>query len=611
MPPVAGPAPFQHSLRLRWIVSILALAVSFSGLGLISAAWMTNANADASARIWLSSASRLSSNWIDQTYATLEAQGAVLSRTPQIITAFQELDVAGLEATLSMALRRSRPSLWIAVSESNTVLATSTPSCSEAVADRLKRASMAVERGTLLLCGDAPAVILAIPIGQRERRGWLVLGELIDAAFVADLGKAVGAEVVLWGPKGQVATTFRDQAGQSLQVGFAAPERTLLEGRPRGYFSDHLLQVSNYRGFTLDNGATFNTGQSSLQCFLYISPLTPSADELPVRMVMALPTEVLTHDLIGNLVSLAVLDLTFVLLLLGISVWVTRKVARGLVELTHAAKRVMAGDAQVQVPEEGLDEVGLVATAFNQMLRTLQEERGRALRTAKMDAVGQLAAGVAHELNNPLGVVLGFAQALERRFPEGDPARFPTESIVRETLRCKELVHSLLTFSRAGTLTLERVDINELVSRLLPSTQDRAKRQGVEVVLQLDAQAPRLFGSSSQLRQAVLSLIVNALDAMPRGGTLTVRTEVLPPCGARITVVDTGAGIPAEIRTRIFEPFFTTKPVGQGPGLGLSFAYEIVSRHHGDIEVESATGRGTIMVISLPGRSNNMSEAAA
>jgi len=241
----------------------------------------------------------------------------------------------------------------------------------------------------------------------------------------------------------------------------------------------------------------------------------------------------------------------------------------------------------------------------------VREERARAVKAAKMDAVGQLAAGVAHELNNPLGVILGFAQALERRFPEGDPAKFPTESIVRETLRCKELVQSLLTFSRAGTLTLERVDVNELVSRVILQMEDRAKRQNVEVVLQLDATAPKLFGSGSQLQQAVLHLIANALDAMPRGGTLTMRTEAVPSYGARISVADTGAGIPAEIRARIFEPFFTTKPVGQGPGLGLSFAHEIVSRHHGDIEVESATGKGTIMVISLPGRGNNMSEAAA
>lgn len=214
-------------------------------------------------------------------------------------------------------------------------------------------------------------------------------------------------------------------------------------------------------------------------------------------------------------------------------------------------------------------------------------------QSEKMSATGQLTAGIAHEINNPLGVILGFAQALARRLSPGDPLEIPVKSIEREAVRCKNLVQDLLTFSRASKTEREPMDLNRAIEGALSLVTANTRMGRIEVKKELGGGLPRILGNPNQIQQVIINLANNALDAMPEGGTLTVRTELLqdgPRSWIGLKVADTGIGIPKELLPRIFESFFTTKPVGQGTGLGLSLAYEIVQKHSGLIEVQSRPG---------------------
>jgi signal transduction histidine kinase len=263
------------------------------------------------------------------------------------------------------------------------------------------------------------------------------------------------------------------------------------------------------------------------------------------------------------------------------------------------AWRTTIDDLRHNIEERARAEAQLAAN-----LEKLRQSQTQLLQAGKMVAIGQLAAGVAHEINNPLAVILGFAQGMERRIAKvGDQFRVPVSSIVRETLRCKNLVQELLIFSRTAKKTAERVDINELIRATTVLLEARARTQGVEIVQHLAEPRLVIEANRTQLQQVLVNLGTNAMDAMQSGGTLTIRTRRNGRDDFYLEVADTGEGIPGEVKPRIFDPFFTTKEVGKGTGLGLSLVYEIVQQHQGSISVESDVGKGTTMTVRLPLRS--------
>lgn len=230
------------------------------------------------------------------------------------------------------------------------------------------------------------------------------------------------------------------------------------------------------------------------------------------------------------------------------------------------------------------------------------------VQSEKMSAVGQLAAGIAHEINNPLGVILGFAQSMRMRIPESDALHLPVQSIEREALRCKALVQDLLTFSRErkpGALPEQPVEVIEGALHLV---ETQANMHKVELRKEFQSDLPLFEVDRNQIEQVVINLCTNAMDAMPQGGVLTVMLSKTPS-SVQIIVKDTGTGISSDIRNRIFEPFFTTKEVGKGTGLGLSLVYEIVKKHHGEIKVDSDLGKGTAFIIQLPASTQKRSSS--
>ena len=227
----------------------------------------------------------------------------------------------------------------------------------------------------------------------------------------------------------------------------------------------------------------------------------------------------------------------------------------------------------------------------------------RVIQSEKMAAVGLLAGGVAHEINNPLGVILGFSQNITKRIPPGDPFEMPLKSIEREALRCKNLVQDLLTFSRLEKGEKEEIDLNSTIETALSLVSAQGKVKNVEIEKNIEPSLPRVLGNSTQIQQIIVNLSSNAFDAMPDGGMLKIRAKGIHDNGksrVQIDVEDTGSGIPETVQKKIFEPFFTTKPIGKGTGLGLSLVYEIVQKYEGSISLESYEGRGTTFHIILP-----------
>jgi len=234
-------------------------------------------------------------------------------------------------------------------------------------------------------------------------------------------------------------------------------------------------------------------------------------------------------------------------------------------------------------------------------IETLRRTQAQLLQSEKMASVGELAAGVAHELNNPLGGILIYTSLLLERAASGAQEREDLELIRAETERCKRIVRGLLDFSRQTRIEAAIADLNQILGGTLALVTQQALFHNVKVEQDLLPGLPKVFVDIGQIQQVLLNIILNAVEAMHEKGTLIITTTWDPAKQqVLLTIRDTGTGMSPELQARIFEPFFTTKPRGIGTGLGLSIAYGIIQRHHGEILVRSAPGEGSEFTIVLP-----------
>jgi two-component system, NtrC family, sensor kinase len=323
---------------------------------------------------------------------------------------------------------------------------------------------------------------------------------------------------------------------------------------------------------------------------------------------------------------IALLDIS---LLSWLFVW--RLVGQPLKRLKSGTKQLAGGNLGYQLEVDSRDEVGELAISFNRMslqLRSANEEivawaktledrvdqKTRELKRAhehmlqveKMATIGKMAAVVAHEINNPLSGILTYAKLLRRWIDRGEAegakkhdAEQCLDLIAEESRRCGDLVKNLLTFSRTAPLNVQTTDLNTVVDRAVRLVAHQMELNGVELHLELPPGLPRVQCDPGQIEQVLLALIMNAIDAMPRGGNLWVGTQ--EHAGEEIFWVrDDGSGIPQDILPQIFEPFLTTKESGKSVGLGLAVSQNIVARHRGRIEVTSELGKGTNFTVTLP-----------
>jgi two-component system NtrC family sensor kinase len=232
-------------------------------------------------------------------------------------------------------------------------------------------------------------------------------------------------------------------------------------------------------------------------------------------------------------------------------------------------------------------------------------------RTEKLTALGEMAAGVAHEINNPLGGILLYSNLVLEDIPPDSPARENMQKIIYQTNRTKRIVQGLLDFARTPTGEMLPLNINSVIESSLSLVKDQSMFHGIEINTRFAEDLPEVTGDKSRLEDVFLNLFINAADAMKGGGTLTITTMQGTDNSVKILISDTGKGIEEKDLPHIFEPFFTTKEPGQGTGLGLPIAYGIIRKHNGSIDAESEPGKGTTFIVSLPaylGRYSGMDE---
>ncbi len=303
----------------------------------------------------------------------------------------------------------------------------------------------------------------------------------------------------------------------------------------------------------------------------------------------------LTLVVAATLANLVLLHLANALVLLPI-----RRVA-------VMAQKVIGGDLSARVGIRPPGEMGVLCRAVDSMAQAVAERqemlqqatRQEIGRSEHLASVGQLAAGVAHEINNPLTGVLAFADMLRQKENMDEQDKQDLDLIVRETKRAREIVRGLLDFARETPSVKKNLNVNDVLRETLRLLGNREAFQNIYLVDALAANLPLINGDKNQLQQVFLNLSLNACEAMPEGGTLMLSTS---SAGDKVVVevADTGCGIKREQWDRIFQPFFTTKAVGKGTGLGLSVSYGIVRQHDGTLEVKSEVGKGSTFTITLP-----------
>ncbi|MCS6907020.1 MAG: cache domain-containing protein [Anaerolineales bacterium] len=327
--------------------------------------------------------------------------------------------------------------------------------------------------------------------------------------------------------------------------------------------------------------------QGNIVGILYVG----ASQERFLRLLTAFNRQVVFIALISILVTFA--------LAIPVSGYMTRPLGQ-LRRLVQTSQKVSAGDLSARAPVSVGGEVGLVARSFNAMLDALQNTQDKLIQSEKLASLGQLAAGVAHELNNPLATILLYADILRREVTLDEQHRADLETVISETQRCKQIVSALLNFARQTRVDARPISLNDLIFELIEIEKRHPRYEKITFELNLDPELPLAELDPAQMREVFLNLIHNAADAMPEGGKILIRTAARPDGMVTFEVEDEGRGIPPEHLSKLFTPFFTTKPVGKGTGLGLAITYGIVKMHRGQISVMSEVGKGTTFTVSLP-----------
>lgn len=304
-----------------------------------------------------------------------------------------------------------------------------------------------------------------------------------------------------------------------------------------------------------------------------------------------------THILISMMILILVVGAGATMLVFRASTIFTSPITH----MMAVIQRVKRGNLDERMTVNGEDELAEMGSAFNRMTDIIQRNKAiesNLAQQGKMASLGVLSSGVAHEINNPLGVILGYAGYLESKMSENDPNYQYIHEIKRESKRCKKIVQDLLSYARTPRPTLEPTDLNDLLQQIVDFSANHTDMRGITISTSLARNLPPVELDGDQMRQVAINLILNAGGAMLNGGVLTVSTEVADATHVCITFSDSGCGIPAENLERIYEPFYTTKE--RGTGLGLAITRQIIEQHHGEIHIESTVGKGTVVTVILP-----------
>ena len=356
---------------------------------------------------------------------------------------------------------------------------------------------------------------------------------------------------------------------------------------------------------------------------------------------LGLSLETVNQEILEAQTAAILLTVIVVLGTIAMLAFIVSAITKPVTELVQITDQISRGDFSRKVEIQQFDEIGHLADTFNKMIESLKQSRDeiekynrnleqkiiertqqleeaqqQLVQSEKMSAIGQLAAGVAHELNNPLGGILGYAQFTLEKLQKCDPAktsRKEIDSYVRyvrdiegQARRCKAIVQNLLRFSRSSkSVDFEEVDVNRAIEETIAFVEHQLRLNDIKLEITLDKKIPLIHGNIGQLQQVFTNLIINAMHASPVGATIDIVSRYSPALGefggaVELVFADHGHGIAQEHLKKVFEPFFTTKEVGKGTGLGLSVSYGIIRSHGGEIDVSETLGGGATFTIVLP-----------
>jgi signal transduction histidine kinase len=431
--------------------------------------------------------------------------------------------------------------------------------------------------------GSQPMFRFVVPLVGAERRPVAFLGGTVSMAGFRD---------VLQMPQnvaGRIESSIVDQRGRPLffshehaDVDYAKPLETALMWSASG-------SLARYRNLA---------GEAVIGTVAVI----PSPQW---RLIAEVPES----EALGQLRQLRALSIIMEVLLVAFVVMAAWTVARDIVaplrRLVDATRRVARGDLRVRVAASEEDELGELGQSFNEMTSALADTTARVSelhqreigRASQLATVGELATGVAHEIKNP---VVGVSHGLDmiRRHVGDDPALTPImDEMARQLARVRGALQELLTFARPSTPTMAPVNGNALVARAIRLLQPAAEGSGVRIVVESNPDLPLFSADEAMLHQALVNLLINAVQATPSGGRITVATQAADG-HVEIAVADTGRGIAASALKLVFKPFFTTRHTGTG--LGLPITREIAQRHGGEVKLESQEGVGTTVTLRIP-----------
>lgn len=333
-------------------------------------------------------------------------------------------------------------------------------------------------------------------------------------------------------------------------------------------------------------------------------------------------------DILRNtLITFLGIALGGIVLIIFIAVYLAKRISTPLQKIEESAQRIARGEYHHEIAVKAPREIEHLAVSLNQMEKELEKEKRKLeewgttlevkvrerteeikkihiqlFRSEKLASLGKLAAGVAHEINNPLTSILTNSSLLLDDLDKNDPRREDVDVIVKETIRCREIVKRLLDFARQTKPQKQLININAIIENIILLVRNQTSFRNINIQKNLLNDIPEIMADKDQIQQVFINIIINASEAMSKGGLLTIESKLSTNKETiLISFTDSGPGIPEEIKDKIFDPFVTTKE--QGTGLGLSISYGIIEQHGGEISVESKRGEGTTFIIQLPVKS--------
>lgn len=459
----------------------------------------------------------------------------------------------------------------------------------------------------------------AVPLFDRNKNviGVLIGGVLLNRNYeiVKKITEVVHEGEIYKGQETGTATIFQNDLRISTNV----------KNEDGTYAVSTLVSEEVYNQVLLEG--TRWVGEAFVVNTWYISAYEPIRD-IDNKIIGILYVGILKQpfdDLLRNTILTFIgVAIGVIIIIILVAILMAKKISAPLKKLEEAAKKIESGDYKASFSIKAPSEIENLSISLNQMAKELENEKRelenwtetletkveertdqlkrineQLFRSEKLASLGKLAAGVAHEINNPLTGVLTNSSLLLEDLEEGDPRRDDVQVIVNETIRCREIVKRLLDFARQTKPQKKLTNINSLIENIILLVRNQASFRNITIEKSLDENIPLIMADLDQIQQVFINLILNASEAMAKGGTLFI-TSRFSKNGDFIEVEfkDTGCGISAKDRAKIFDPFYTTKE--HGTGLGLSISYGIIERHGGNITVESTEGAGTTFIIHLP-----------